>query len=320
VACTCVRAVLFDLDGTLVQTREASWRVFREVSRRHGLGVDSMEAFHELFHDNIFSALDRLSRDADHAAEVRAAFLEGLERDYHPTIVPGMVDVVRTLASRATLAVLSGNALVVVRRILEEHGLAHCFAHVFTGDVEPSKRRSIQRFLTERSYGGGRRCEPSYDESQTLEDAEAGRTILVTDTAGDVEEARACGIRACGVSWGMHDGDTLLAAGAEFVALWPQELIARLGSSCTCAQPAGSCSTGTCSAAASGACAVPRPAPGDPWAAVRAAATARRARRVPPQPSRDRPSPGPAPATPTVDAELVAAVEAVLRDPRLRGV
>ena len=40
-----LRMILFDLDGTLVQTREASWRVFEKVNRRFDLGVNSAEAF-----------------------------------------------------------------------------------------------------------------------------------------------------------------------------------------------------------------------------------------------------------------------------------
>lgn len=36
------------------------------------------------------------------------------------------------------------------------------------------------------------------------------------------------GAHAVGVSWGMHTSDQLRAAGAEFVAVWPQELISYL--------------------------------------------------------------------------------------------
>ena len=36
--------IVFDFDGTLVRTREASWALFRETNERFGLGVDSPEA------------------------------------------------------------------------------------------------------------------------------------------------------------------------------------------------------------------------------------------------------------------------------------
>ena len=33
-------AILFDLDGTLVQTREASWKIFARTNAAFNLGVD----------------------------------------------------------------------------------------------------------------------------------------------------------------------------------------------------------------------------------------------------------------------------------------
>jgi phosphoglycolate phosphatase len=50
----------------------------------------------------------------------------------------------------------------------------------------------------------------------------------VTDTVGDVIEAREAGVCAVGVAWGMHTERQLREAGAARVALWPQELVAWL--------------------------------------------------------------------------------------------
>ena len=69
----------------------------------------------------------------------------------------------------------------------------------------------------------------------------AGDLVLVTDTTGDVKHARECGVRAVGVAWGMHREKDLLEAGAEFVAVWPQELVSQLlpvGSKRACGVPA----------------------------------------------------------------------------------
>lgn len=217
-------AVIFDLDGTLVQTREASWRIFADVSRQFGLGIDRPEEFWALLDDNLFEAIRALCDDERQAAAVKAAFLAGLERDYHPHLVPGIGRVLRPLAGVCTLAVLSGNATSVVRRILEENDLAFCFAHVFGSDLVESKRAAIHDFLTDASIGVGRRCSSDYDEAGPSVPPSPATTVLVTDTKGDVHEALAAGIRAVGVSWGMHTSQDLRAAGAEFVAAWPQEI------------------------------------------------------------------------------------------------
>ncbi len=225
---TAARAVIFDLDGTLVQTRVSSWEVFEKVSKRFGLGIEHPEQYFDLFRGNIYASIRELCRDDDHATEVKEAFLQLLRDEYSPPLVPGVAAVVRRLASHCTLAVMSSNATQVLRRVLESNSLAFCFAHVFGGDVTPDKRAAMRVFLADAGSGFGRPCSAHYDEVGGRAAAGPADTVLVTDTAGDVHDALEVGIRAVGVAWGMHSVEELTAAGAEFVALWPQEIAAHL--------------------------------------------------------------------------------------------
>ena len=221
-------AVIFDLDGTLVQARIASWEVFREVNERFHLGVDRPEDYFALFEGNLYTSLRRLCHDEAQASEVKAALLKGLDENYTPALIPGMAAVVRSLASAATLAVMSSNAMSVLRRTLSDNGLAFCFAHVFGGDVVEGKRAAIEQFLADTNNGLGRRCEGCYDEAGCATSPQQSTTVLVTDTAGDVREGVAAGVRVVGVAWGMHSVEDLMQAGAEFVAVWPQEILSHL--------------------------------------------------------------------------------------------
>jgi phosphoglycolate phosphatase len=217
-----LRMILFDLDGTLVQTREASWLVFEQVNRRFGLGVNSPEEFYALSETNLFRALGEVCNDPNLEREVRSFFFELLREQYRPSVIPGMRVVVRNLASRYPLAVLSSNAMSAIRHVLLDAGIAECFGHVFSGDVEPDKADTINRILEDPSYGLARRGTPSYDERSGYQ---AGDIVLITDTVGDVKAAVSAGSRAVGVAWGMHKREQLTKAGAEFVALWPEELL-----------------------------------------------------------------------------------------------
>jgi phosphoglycolate phosphatase len=233
--------VIFDLDGTLVQTRVASWEIFRRIDERFALGVDRPEKYFELFNGNVFRSIRNLCRDDAHAQEVNAAFLELLRTEYTPPLVPGMAEVVRRLATDCTLAVMSSNAMAVLRRVLVANDLAFCFAHVFGGDVSPDKRTAMRSFLADAGNGYGRRCAADYDEAAARRDADPASTVLVTDTAGDVKDARSVGIRAVGVAWGMHSVAELTEAGAEFVALWPQEIAAHVLGDEAARPPRGAC-------------------------------------------------------------------------------
>lgn len=299
-----LRAILFDLDGTLVQTREASWQLFERTNREFSLGIDDRAAFFDLFHDNFFRALAARCPDREKLQRAKQHFLDLLRTQYTPPLVPGLADVVRTLASRSTLVVLSTNTIATIRRILTEAGISNCFAHVFAGDVEPDKSVSMHRFLDDPAYGLARHCTPAYDESNGNARAD-GDIVLVTDTVGDVKEARSAGVRAIGVAWGMHSEAELLAAGAETVAVWPQELIAWLA-------PEGMAVATACATPAPGVeCSCPLPAacachePGGLRGRVAAVAGVRRTRRLTPQVPALTPAP-PADPPATCEPELLA--------------
>ncbi|MDE0670063.1 MAG: HAD family hydrolase [bacterium] len=280
-----LRALLFDLDGTLVQTRNSSWQVFRETNAEFGLGVEAPGEFFELFEENFFDSLEALARSRGVAdpALVKKHFQQNLRSDYLPEIVPGIAAIVRQLASSYTLMIVSSNTMESVRRVLENNGLADCFAHVFSGEVAPSKRDAIAHVLADPSYACGRQCVPYYNESAAPHRHAVTEVMLITDTVGDVEEALKAGIRACGVAWGMHSADRLEASGAEFVCVWPEELLVYLRDGRSSAGSAGE-------GPPAGACAAPG---GGTRAAAVAAAAVRRQRRAPPATRLDAPGEAP---------------------------
>ena len=225
-----LRALLFDLDGTLVQTRNSSWQIFQETNATFGLGVNSAAEFFRLFDENFFDALEALARERGVAdpALVQEHFQRNLRSDYLPEVVPGIAAIVRKLASSYTLMIVSSNTMESVRRVLENNGLADCFAHVFSGEVASSKVHAIDHVMQDPTYACGRQCVPYYDEAVTPHKHTSNEVMLITDTVGDVTEALKAGIRVCGVAWGMHSADRLKAAGAEFVCVWPEELLVYL--------------------------------------------------------------------------------------------
>ena len=294
-----LRALLFDLDGTLVQTRNGSWQIFQETNSKFGLGVSSAAEFFRLFDENFFDALEALAqkRGVADPALVREHFQRNLRSDYLPEVVPGIAAIVRKLASSYTLMIVSSNTMESVRRVLENNGLADCFAHVFSGEVAPSKVHAIAHVMEDPTYACGRQCVPYYNEAAIPHKHASNEVMLITDTVGDVEEALKAGIRVCGVAWGMHSAGRLKAAGAEFVCVWPEELLVYL-------RDGRSSEESPCTAGAP----VSRPGAAAGNAARSAASVAaahRRARRAKPMAGRATP-PGPAAAACVLESPAAA--------------
>ena len=207
-------AVLFDLDGTLVDTRSASWPWFEQTSREFALGIDTREQFFALFEGNFFECL--AAHCGDHAKATAAAqhFMGLIREHYAPPFITGIVEVVRALAAHHILAIVSSNMHETIARLLQTGGVAAHFAHIYAGDTQPSKSGAIADFLAGR-----------WSDNGVGRPFDADRVVLITDTAGDVGEALASGIRAFGVDWGMHDRQKLIAAGAAHVASQPRQLL-----------------------------------------------------------------------------------------------
>jgi len=50
-------------------------------------------------------------------------------------------------------------------------------------------------------------------------------TLLVTDSVGDVKEAHEVGIKAIGVTWGLHEKERLEKNKADFMAEKPNDIL-----------------------------------------------------------------------------------------------
>ena len=216
-----LNVVLFDLDGTLVDTRDAAWAIFSETNRAFELGVDTLEKFLQLSESNIFLAIANCCDSPARAEVVIDHYMGNIRRRYNPPFIPGMIEVIKKLSDEVEMAILSSNMLEVIRRILSAGGVASCFPHILAGDDEPSKALAIERYLkVGTDHRGSTTVRTVKDPQWRAEEA-----ALVTDTVGDVGEGRASGLRVCGVSWGMHTADQLRNAGAEYVADTPLELL-----------------------------------------------------------------------------------------------
>ena len=205
--------VVFDCDGTLVDSQHAILACMREAFATHGCAAPEDAAIRNVIGLSLDEAVARLAaagEPADKLAETyRQAFFTMRSRPgFHEPLFPGVVAALESLDSAGCLlGIATGKARRGLLATLERHRLSGRFVTLQTADLNPGKPHPAMLLRAMAETG-----------------ADPGRTVLVGDTSYDMEMARRAGARAVGVAWGYHDRRELEAAGADRIVERCEEL------------------------------------------------------------------------------------------------
>ena len=193
------RAVLFDLDGTLVDSYAALAEAVNYARREHGLA--ELPGMH--IRDFVGDGLEKLLQRAFHPLDVPRSAQAAFEQRYDEICCEEsrvLADVSTTLAELqshgVTMAVCTNKPTPFSRKILEFLELAHYFRAIIGPDLAGARKPDAQHVL------------------HTLEAAQAKRqeALLVGDMPIDVGAARNSGIDVAVVPTGSSSPEQLRAA------------------------------------------------------------------------------------------------------------
>src|SRR5262249_9961732 len=186
-----LRAVLFDLDGTLADTERQNADAVARVLQRAGRPLSDEErafvighGWHEIYHHLVTNGgITTGYEELMHAAgveRVRIVEAEGLD------VLPGAGDTVRRWSSRYASAVVSGSSRAEVEAVLRKLDVLGCFPW----------------FLGAEDTARGKPFPDGYLLAATrLAVAPADCLVLEDSTAG-IRAARAAGMKEIGVRAG----------------------------------------------------------------------------------------------------------------------
>lgn len=204
-----MKLIIFDCDGTIVDSQHAIVAAMNEAFRSHGLPAPQRSAVVGVVGLSLGEAVQRLLPVDDStvvhavAESYKAAFAELRSRpDHEEPLFPGAREAIHRLAASpdVVLGVATGKSRRGVDVLFEREGLGAYFHTIQTADNHPSKPHPsmIERAIAETG-------------------SERGMTVMVGDTVFDVEMARYAGVGALGVAWGYHPPEVLARAGAHEV-------------------------------------------------------------------------------------------------------
>jgi phosphoglycolate phosphatase len=207
---TDVQLILFDCDGTLIDSQhlivEAMGRTFAahgmaappRAEIAHTIGLSVHECMRQLVPAGSDEVWDKLVMSyREHFNILRAA--PGAAEE----MFKGARHAVSVLAQRpdVLLGIATGKSRRGVQRFLEREGWTGMFATVQTADDAPSKPHPGM-ILNAMAETGAR----------------SGQTVMIGDTTHDILMANAAGVTGIGVAWGNHSEKALREAGAAGVA------------------------------------------------------------------------------------------------------
>jgi len=210
------RLILFDCDGTLVDSQHTIIAAMTKAWAQCALGVPAPEAVRRQVGLTLELAVARMLPDAPPAlcvevADAYRAIVRGMRAEavLEEPLFPGIRALIETLtAPDLFLGIATGKNMRGLRHTLEVHGLSAHFHTLQTADLCASKPdpEMVERAMAETGVA-------------------PEETVVIGDTSFDMEMARRAGATPIGVDWGYHPPEELRAAGAVDILAHPGALL-----------------------------------------------------------------------------------------------
>lgn len=213
-----LKLVIFDVDGTLVDSQAAILGSMTHAFESFGRSVPTKEATLGIVGLSLPEAMAVLAPDLARADHLRLAELyKAAPAEYRESgkavsegaLYGGVKEAIHGFhADGYMLSAATGKSRRGLDRFLSAHGF-DMFYGTQTADDAPSKPHP--QMVTQCLAAHG--VDPEH-------------AVIIGDTEYDMAMGRAAGVRALGVSWGYHGADRVCSGGAEAVADHPADLAA----------------------------------------------------------------------------------------------
>ena len=190
-----VQAIIFDLDGTLVDSAEDLRAALNKLLAELGLRPIGADEIKGMIGDGVLKLVERALVAADGDPEQKDGLLPRFLEIYQVNPVtltrcfPGVLETLDVLRRKDfRLAVVTNKPVFATKKILQTLSLAEFFTVIVGGDSLLQRKPHPAPLL----------------EAVRQLDVDVSQSLMVGDNIHDVEAAHAAGMRCVAVSYGYH--------------------------------------------------------------------------------------------------------------------
>ena len=212
-----INAILFDLDGTLLDTLDDLAAAANRVLDQAGLPTHAHSAYRQFIGDGsrmlVTRAIPEDHRTPERIEDLLTRFKDDYSRHWKTATCPypGIQDLLNDLVDRGIPRAVVTN---------KPHAFAECCVHHFFPDTPFQMVWGQKSGVPLKPHPL-----PALETAKHLQVA-TGECLLLGDSGVDMETARSAGMLPVGAAWGFRSADELLQAGAAYIVQSPLEICA----------------------------------------------------------------------------------------------
>lgn len=203
------RLLIFDFDGVLADSFDTFYPLMRDVMKHVGLSL-TPDQYRNFFVDNVHQSIKNFINDENKyalAMEFRNSNYDRHcnEESHKAKLFPGAVEFLKEIGKNYILTIASSGREDNIKNLLEKNCVKNLFGLILA-NTATSKAGMIKETL---------------NKFQAI----PKETIMLTDTVGDIDIAKKCGLKTIAVTWGFHSAKILKSSKPNFIVNNFNELI-----------------------------------------------------------------------------------------------
>ena len=219
-----LKLVVFDCDGTLVDSQHAIFQSMSVAFAKYGLPDLGRDAVRRIVGLPLSDGVSVLAPEANTelVESLRLAYSDEWQKmratgRLEEPLYPGTLEAISGLEEAGwLLGVATGKSYRGLEATLTHYGILGKFVTLQTSDKVMHGKPHPDMMIAALNEAG----------------VDKSNTVMIGDTTFDIDMAVNAGVRAIGVNWGYHDASELMASGAQCVINQFNELhsaLSRLG-------------------------------------------------------------------------------------------